>query len=333
MSKKIWVYAEQSTGRLASVTFELLTKAQALASQLGDDTEIGAVLLGSQVESFIPELMEYGAAKIYLGDDTRLKLYSHVAYAPLTAEIVKAHQPDIVLFGATAIGSELAPTVAAILRTGVAAHSVDLRINEDGLLVAVVPAFGGKVLGDILCPIARPQMASIKPGIFVKGDPIPVQGEVISVDLSLLDSLKSTLKPLQLCREESKGLPLEEATVVVCGGFGIGCKENWQQLEELGSLLGGAVACTRPAIDEGWAAGEHLMVGTSGRSIRPKVYLGFGISGAAHHLCGMKDAGLIINVNNDENAAAFDISDVRAVADLNTVLPMLIEEVKKRRGL
>jgi electron transfer flavoprotein alpha subunit len=214
--------------------------------------------------------------------------------------------------------------VAAQLKTGVAAHCVDLRINENEQLVAAVPSFGGKILGEILCPDTRPQMASVKPGIFIQGEAEQREPNIISIDVSKLKAEDVPLKAIKLEKKAVEGVPLDQAEVVFCGGYGIGGKENWERLEKLAALLGGAAACTRPVVDEGWAPGEHVMVGTSGKSIRPKAYVGFGISGATHHICGMKDSGLVISVNKDEKAAIFDVSDVGAAADLNKILEQLI---------
>jgi len=270
---RIWVYAEQINGTLAGVSLELLGKAREMAVQ-SEGTEIAAVLLGNGIGDLVETLREYGAETIYLADAPRLNLYQHTTYAPLIADLVQKEQPEIFLFGATAQGSELAPTVAARLKTGIAAHCVDLRLNGQGELVSVVPAFGGKILGDILCPQHRPQMASVKPGIFAKPQPDPGAGIIVPIDLTPLATAQPGLKALAVCREEPKGLPLEEAEVVVAGGFGLGSAENWRLVEELAQLLGGAAACTRPAIDEGWAPGEQIMIGTSGKSVRPKIYLG-----------------------------------------------------------
>jgi len=328
---KIWVYAEQNAGKLAGVTLELLGKARELAAQSGSG-EVGAVLIGSGVGDLSKTLFEYGAQTVYIADDERLSLYQHTTYAPLITNLCKKEKPDIFLFGATALGTDLGPTVAAQLNTGIAAHCVDLKLNEDGMLVSVVPAFGGKILGDILCPSHKPQMASVKAGIFPKPVPAHVNGNIVQMDLSPLENAATGIKALKLCQEKPKGLPLEEAEVVVCGGWGLRNAENWHLVEELAELLGGASACTRPVIDEGWAPGEDIMVGTSGKSIRPKIYLSFGVSGATHHICGMKDSGLIISINNDENAPIFEVSDYAVIADVNKILPLLVDKVRQKRS-
>ncbi|MPN25508.1 Caffeyl-CoA reductase-Etf complex subunit CarE [bioreactor metagenome] len=172
-------------------------------------------------------------------------------------------------------------------------------------------------------------MASVKPGIFVKNEADPTaKANVIAMDISSLKTAKNTLKPVSICVTEPKGVPIEKADVVIVGGFGIGDQKNWDMIAEIATLLGGAAGCTRPTVDAGWAPGEHVMIGTSGKSIRPKNYIGFGISGATHHICGMKDSGLVINVNTDEKASIFDVSDFCVVGDLNKILPELLEQVK-----
>lgn len=325
--KKIWVFAEYVNCTLDRVALELLTKAKELSAGLSGETEVAAVLLGSRARSACKVLAEYGAEKIYLAESEELGLYNPMLYAPIITNLVKREDPDIFLFGATAIGSELGPTVAAQLKTGVAAHCVDLRINEKEQLVANVPSFGGKILGEILCPDTRPQMASVKPGIFVQGEPEEREPNIIEEDVRGIKTEGLPLKAITLEKKEIEGVPLEKAEVVFCGGYGLGCKENWEKLEKLASILGGAAACTRPVVDEGWAPGEHVMVGTSGKSIRPKAYVGFGISGATHHICGMKDSGLIISINKDDKAAVFEVSDAGAAADLNKVLDQLIAKL------
>ena len=245
-------------------------------------------------------------------------------YAPVITKLVKRENPDIFLFGATAIGSELGPTVAARLKTGVAAHCVDMRIDENENLIADVPSFGGKILGEILCPDTRPQMASVKPGIFVQGEEEQREPDIINIDVSEINPEEFPLKAVGLEKKEIEGVPLDKAEIVFCGGYGLGSKENWDKLEKLASLLGGAAACTRPVVDEGWAPGEHVMVGTSGKSIRPKAYIGFGISGATHHICGMKDSSLVISINRDKEAPIFEVSDAGIASDLNKILDELI---------
>jgi len=324
MRKQIWVFAEQVNCTLDRVTLELLTKAKELAVALQGETEVSAVLLGCNVKKSYKILSNYGAEKIYLADAEELKLYNPILYAPIITKLVQKENPDIFLFGATAIGSELGPTVAAQLETGLAAHCVDIHIDENGYLVAVVPSFGGKIIGKIFCPDTRPQMASVKPGIFMQGGIEQREPNIILVDVSGIMANNLLLKAVKLNKKEVKGVPLDQAEIVFCGGYGLGGKGNWDKLEKLATLFGGAAACTRPVVDESWSPGEHVMIGTNGKSICPKTYIGFGISGATHHICGMKDSGLVISVNYDEKAFVFEVSDVGIVEDLNKILDQLI---------
>ena len=194
--KKIWVYAEETLGEINKVTLELLGKAEDLARAYCDDVEIGAVLLTGTISKQIKLLESFGAGKVYLGEDERLQSYCHTTYAPVLAKLIEKEDPDILLFGATQVGSELAPTVAAIVKTGVAAHCVDMRINEEEILVADVPAFGGKIIGEILIPKTRPQMASVKPGIFSKKESHMGNAVIEKVDLEVLNKVNTHLIPM-----------------------------------------------------------------------------------------------------------------------------------------
>ncbi|NPV71495.1 MAG: electron transfer flavoprotein subunit alpha/FixB family protein [Firmicutes bacterium] len=324
-SMGIWVIAEQIGGRLAGVSLELLGRARTLSDQSGG-AEVVSVLLGCEVESLAPDLAAHGADRILVVDDPRLRMYQNDTYGVVLEELIRREKPDIVLFGATAIGGELAPTVAAKLGTGLAAHCVDLRLGPGGELIQVVPAFGGKVLGDILCPSQRPQMASVKPGIF---RPVNEAGKglVLREQVESLSRLNSPLRTRGIVKETPPGLPLEQADVVVAGGWGVGGAENWRLLQDLASRLGGAVGCTRPALDAGWTEGEHTMIGTSGKTIRPKFYIGFGISGATHHVVGMKDSGLVVSVNTDPKAPIFEVSDYAVIGDAATVASAILERL------
>jgi electron transfer flavoprotein alpha subunit len=326
---KIWVYAEQKADGLASVVAELLGEAGRLAQR---NDEIGAVLIGNEVEGMAQEAISLGADRVYVAYDNNLKIYNNETYSRIFEYLVRREEPDIVLVGATSTGGDLAPTLAARLGTGLAAHCVELEINDDGNLVQIVPSFGGKVMAEILCPAHRPQMATIKPGVFEPSARKSIgSGEVVSVDVGeVLRNYQPQIEALEVHYRPPSGKPLEQAEVVVAGGWGIGCQEDWQLIEDLATVLDGAIGCTRPAVDEGWAAGEHMMIGTSGKTIKPKVYIGIGISGATHHLCGMKDAGTIISINKDSKATIFDVSDVKVVADFRKLVPLLIKKLKSQ---
>lgn len=326
----IWVVAEQTAEGISSVSFELLTKARELKAQGGLQEPVTAVVFGEQLADYPAKLAEAGAETVILVDHPALRYFQNETYAAILKSLVEEKKPSILLMGATAIGSDLAPTLGAKLGTGVSAHCVDLRLNAEGHLIAVVPAFGGAVLGDILCTEFRPQMATVRPGILGKAtcfvNSVPPSIEHFD-PTAILKNDKGRVKALGMVPEQVTGVPLETAEVVVAGGFGLGGKENWELLETLAGLLGGAVGCTRPPLDEGWAK-EYQMIGTSGKSVRPKVYIGVGISGATHHICGMKDAGLVIAINTDEKAPVFAVSDLRITEDGAKILPLLIEGIK-----
>ena len=329
--KGIWVLAEQTGEGITSVSFELLSKARELKEQGGMLEPITAVVFGEKLADYPEKLAEAGAEAVILVDHPALRYFQNETYAAILKALVEEKKPSILLIGATAAGSDLAPTLGAKLRTGVSAHCVDLRLNKEGHLVSVVPAFGGAFLGDILCTEFRPQMATVRPGILGKATCFVnrVYPLVENFDpRAILNKDQGRVKAIGMTPEEVKGIPLETAEIVVAGGFGMASKENWQLLETLARKLGGAVGCTRPPLDEGWAK-ECQMIGTSGKSVRPKIYIGVGISGATHHVCGMKDAGVVININKDDKAPIFDVSDIRITADGAMILPLLIAGLEK----
>ncbi len=327
----VWVLAEQTGGRLVEVSLELLGKARELASH-GGGSLTSAVLLGSGMSFLAEELIACGADKVFLVDDPRLELYQNDTYALVLEALIKKHRPEIVLCGASYRGSELSATVAARLETGLAAHCVDLYINDQGEFTQVVPAFGGMVLGDILCPKARPQMASVKPGMFQKPEKDAARtGEVVKETAAVLNDYTSPLKAVHTVQSQPPELPLEKAGTVVAGGWGVGAA-TWPLLNQVAGELAGAVGCTRPALDEGWAKGEHTLIGTSGKTVRPRVYIGFGVSGSTHHIVGMKDSGVIISINTDPSAPIFQVSDYGVVADAKKLLPVLLEKIKEYKG-
>jgi electron transfer flavoprotein alpha subunit len=326
---EIWVIAEQVKGNLKEVSFELLGKAKELAVK--DGFPVTVVVIGSSIGAMASELIAYGADRVILIDDPRLSLYQNDIYSLVLESLVKKYNPDIVLFSASYNSSEFSATMGAKLGTGVAAHCVDLYFNEQDEFVQVTPAFGGRVLAEILCPQKRPMVASIKPGMFTKPEKDSArQGEIIEEPAAGLEQYQSPLKAMAVVQENLSGLPLEGAEILLAGGWGVGSAEVWHLLEQLAQELNGAVGCTRPALDEGWAKGEHELIGVSGKTIRPKVYIGFGISGSTHHVVGINDSGIVININNDSNSPVFQASDYGLVADVKEILPKLLEKIREK---
>lgn len=329
-NKKIMIYAEVSGGEIESSCYELLTKARETFKE--DETEIALAAICSGQDEIREQLAGSGADQIFLMEDERFRLFNIDYYAGALVRIQEAFDADVILIPASSTGEELAPTLGKKLDTGVAAHCVDICLDEEGQLVQLVPAFGGKVIGEILTPDTRPQIASIKPGMFTADERLlqsRSEASIVDMDTSWLEEIHSKITAKAVRREAQQGMPLEKAPVIVCGGFGVGSQENWDKIEELAVLLGGAAGCTRPVIDQGWAKDEQKMIGTSGKSVRPKVYIGTGISGAAHHVCGMQDSGVVISINRDEDSEMFAASDYIVCADGAKMIDALIEKLRR----
>jgi electron transfer flavoprotein alpha subunit len=322
----IWVFAEQRSGELHEVSLELLGKARELAE--ASERKVTAVLMGRDVAGLSEALIRHGADLVLLAQDERLEPYRILPYTSVLAGLIQAHDPDMVLVGATAMGMELAPRVAARVRTGLSAHCIDLRLDEKGRLLQVVPGWGGGVIATIACPNHRPQMATVMPGAMRARPPAERTGTLVEATFS---PPSGDLGPevLEIRKDKPEGLPLERAEVVVAGGWGIGGKENWGLIEDLAQVLGGAVGATRPPVDEGWAR-EGQMIGQSGKTVRPRLYIGVGISGVMHHVVGMDQAGHVISINTDKNSEIFQVSDVIVVEDFKRILPLLIAELRSR---
>ena len=322
----IWVFAEQRGGELHEVSLELLGKARELAEHA--NKAVTAILLGYNVKPLAQNLINCGADSVLLADEIRLENYRLLPYALLIEKLIKEYQPQILLMGATAMGVELAPRVAAKVRTGLSAHCIDLKLDEEGRLLQVVPGWGGGVIATIACPDHRPQMATVMPGTMRAQSHEQRTAEVKAMDVDL-DEKNLGPEVLEVKREKPEGLPLEKADVVVAGGWGIGGQEDWKLVEELASVLGGAVGATRPPVDEGWAE-EGQMIGQSGKTVRPTLYIGVGISGVMHHVVGMDQSKHIVTINMDPKADIFETSDVIVVEDFRKILPKLIEKIRSR---
>lgn len=328
-NKKILIYAELKGRSLEASAYELLSKARTLFPS--GDAVIALAIAGLGIDAAISEAADSGADLVYGVDSRKLEVYHVDYYSEALKKIVEAFQPDIFLIPASCSGEELAPTLGLKLRTGVAAHCVDLQFDETGAFLQMVPAFGGKVIGEIYTPRTKPQIASIKPGMFSGIRQQPRSCKTVLLNGSFLEELQTKITFRGIEKEESSGVPVEQAEVVVCGGFGIENADNWKQVERLAGLLGGAAGSTRPAVDQGWVTGEQQMIGTSGKTVRPKVYIGAGVSGATHHICGMKDSSVIISINTDQDAEIFAVSDYKIVGDGAAVIKALCELLERKQ--
>ena len=324
---QIWVFMEQRGGVLHDVGLELLGKARELAGAGGGT--VNALLLGDKVAPLADRVIAHGADLVLVAEHPALDPYRLLPYTAVLARACREREPSILLFGATAMGMELAPRLAARLETGLSAHCIDLQLDVDGQLQQMVPGWGGGVVATIKCPVHRPQMATVMPGVMQKFGPERRSGRVVNLAVGP-DLDVSGPRVLEVHREETKTMPLEQAEVVVAGGFGIGGREGWQLLEELAGLLGGAVGATRPPVDEGWAT-EAQMIGQSGKTVRPRLYIGVGISGMSHHVVGMEGAETVVAINSDPRAPLLALADIALVGDYREIIPPLVAELRQRR--
>jgi electron transfer flavoprotein alpha subunit len=324
--ESVWMFAEQRHAKLMGSSLEILGGGRKIADKL--NTMLAAVLFGYGVENLAKELIAYGADKIYVADNSLLSVYQSEAYSTILADLIRQSNPEILLLSATAIGRDLAPTVAAKVKTGLTADCVELDVNEQRQLLQIVPAFGGNVMATIICPKHKPQMATVRPGVMKSLERDESRhGEITKVSTSVRkEDMK--IRIVEVVTEKPRVLPIEGADVVVAGGWGVGSTENWKLLEELAEVLGGAVGATRPAVDEKWAL-EDQMIGVGGKTVRPKLYIGAGISGALQHTVGIQDSKVIVAINKDPNAPIFKGADFGITGDLCEIIPCLVNEIKK----
>ena len=336
--KGVYVFAQQVDNELSGIAFELLGKAKELAKDL--NTDVTAILLGSGIKGLADQLAEYGADKVIVVDDPELKEYRTEPYAHAVSSVINEYKPEIVLVGATAIGRDLGPRVSARVATGLTADCTVLEIGDFPLnpipgqeqkhnqLLMTRPAFGGNTIATIACPDNRPQMATVRPGVMQKIDPVQgAKAEVIEYNPGFTPNNKY-VEIMEVVKEISNTVDIMDAKILVSGGRGVGSKENFQILQDLADAIGGTVSCSRAVVDNGWMPKE-LQVGQTGKTVRPNVYFAIGISGAIQHAAGMEESDIIVAINKDETAPIFDIADYGVVGDLNKIVPKLTEELKK----
>lgn len=326
--KGIYVIAEVEGGRVTPVTEELLGEARRLSTETGDP--VCTVLMGSGIRNQAESLIAHGADIVYVMDSPLLSHYDGKAYEKALAALLKEKKPSAVLFAATPYGRDLAPRTAANVVCGVTADVTELSVDkETGLFVWSRPAMDGNIMADIVSPLYRPQVGTVRPGTFA---PLEAdsswKGEVVDVPVQLAPSdLGTLLKEIIPAPKEEN--PVEKANLVVAGGRGFRTQEEWKLLYELADILGGSVGATRPICELGWEP-HSRQIGQTGKSISPHVYFAFGISGAMQHICGVK-ADIMIAVNRDPNAPIMEIADYAVCADLKEFLPALINEIKALR--
>ena len=324
----VFTFAQQVEGKMTNVSYELIGKAKDLAETL--QTEVTAVLLGSEIKELAKELIAYGADRVLVVDDPKLKLYATEPYTQAFASIIEQYKPEIVLVGATAIGRDLGPRVAARVHTGLTADCTKLEVDEETKEFRMTrPAFGGNLMATSVCPEFRPQMATVRPGVMVKElRDENRQGEIVEVNVDL-DENRCYVNIEEVVHEMAKKIDIQEAKVLVAGGRGVGGKENFKLLEDLAEALGGQVASSRAAVDAGWQPKDH-QVGQTGTTVRPTLYFAIGISGAIQHLAGMEESDYIIAINKDPDSPIFNAADVGIVGDLFKIVPKLTEAVRAK---
>jgi len=345
----VWVVVEQHDGTAAEVSLELLGRARELADRLG--VGVGAVLAGTgeAVRALAPALIARGADTVYLADHDDLGDYLALPYTRLVAGLIRAHQPQIVLYGATTTGRDLAPRIASALRTGLTADCTDLRIGDFSakgetyadLLFQIRPAFGGNIIATIVSPEHRPQMATVREGVMVMPEAdesrtgavvtVPVErssAPVAPADRVVLTDADFAVRLVKRVQEE-KRVDLKGARVVVSGGVGVGSREGFALVEDLARTLGGVVGASRAAVDAGWVGHEH-QVGQTGTTVRPKLYIACGISGSVQHRAGMDQSARILAINSDPDAPIFSVAHYGIAGDLHKVIPLLIRAYRTK---
>lgn len=329
--KDVWVFAEQRDGELQKVSLELLGKGREIANKVG--TELTAILLGHQTDHIAKELIAYGADRVIAADHPLLGHFSTDAYTKVMCDIIKDKKPEILFIGATYLGRDLGPRIAARLATGLTADctALDVDSENNNNLLMTRPAFGGNLMATIVCGENRPQMATVRPGVFEKTARDDVkQGHIEAFPVVLSENDIRT-KSIEVVKLEKDIPDVTEANFIVSGGRGVGGKENFVLLGELAQNLGGVVGGSRAAVESGWVD-KAVQVGQTGKTVRPNVYIACGISGAIQHLAGMQESDFIIAINKDSGAPIMQVADVAIVGDFMKVLPEMINEISNLKN-
>lgn len=325
--KNVWVFAEQRDGVITPVVIELLGEGRKLADEIG--VNLCAILLGKNVDSMAKELVAYGADTVYTADDELLEKFTTDAYTKVITDAINELKPEIVLYGATHIGRDLAPRIASRVSTGLTADCTKLEIDpEDKKLKQTRPAFGGNIMATIICPNTRPQMSTVRPGVMEKAEKSTYtsrDGRIVPISFNLSkDDIR--VEVIKTVKTKKDLVSLTDANIIVSGGLGMGSPEGFDMLKQLADKLGGVVGASRAAVDAGWIDHSH-QVGQTGTTVKPNLYIACGISGAIQHLAGMQNSDFIIAINKNETAPILDIADYGIVGDVKDIVPLLIEKL------
>ena len=321
--RNVWVFAEQRNGKLMSVSIELLGEGKKLADDIG--CKVCAVICGEDADDLVTEIFEYGADIVYYANSPELKTYNTDAYTNVIYKAVLKHKPEIVLMGATHIGRDLGPCLAVRCETGLTADCTKLDIDPvDKKLMQTRPAFGGNLMATILCPNHRPQMSTVRPGVMQKPERVTGRiGERVDLDVSF-DEGDIRMRVIEVVKAMKEMVSLTDAEIIVSGGAGLGGPDGFKVIKQLADRLGGVVGSSRAAVDAGWIDHSH-QVGQTGTTVKPKLYVACGISGAIQHLAGMQTSDYIVAVNKNENAPIFEVADYGIVGDLYKVIPAILD--------
>ena len=323
------VFAEQREGKLKKAVFEAIGAAKTLANKFQEP--IHAVLIGHQVGGLAQDLLRYGADQVYLAEDPQLEYYSSEAYATVLCDFVSKCPPRVILLGATAMGKDLAPKMAARLKTCLISDCISLELNDQGQLVATRPMYGGKIRAEVMSHMTALQVATLRVNVFsprTPGDPGSVKTERLPVQL---DTSKLKTKVREIQGPSNSAVELTEASIIVSGGRGLKGPENFKMLEELAQAMGAAVGASRAAVDAGWKPHSY-QVGLTGKTVSPLLYVACGISGAVQHQAGMSSSRYIVAINKDPEAPIFKIASYGIVGDIFEVVPLLTQEIRRVKG-
>ena len=353
--KHVWVFAEQRNGELMGVARELIGEGYRLAKEISDDTQVCALLIGDGIDHLAQECFEYGAEKVYMIQHPLLKNFTTDAYTKVIKDAIDEYKPEIVLYGATHIGRDLAPRIAARCNTGLTADCTRLDVKVSSYIEFAKknttldtstldpndpstgikqtrPAFGGNLMATIICPKTRPQMSTVRPGVMQKRDRVPgATGEIVNVKPNITEADIRT-QIVEIVKSAKEMVSLTDADIICSGGRGLGDASGFKLIQEFADKVGGVVGASRAAVDAGWIDHSH-QVGQTGTTVKPKIYFACGISGAIQHLAGMQTSDIIVAINKDPDAPIFEVADYGIVGDLYKVIPQIIAEWDKAEDL
>lgn len=330
-ARNVWVFIEVVRGKIKGVSLELLGQGRKMADDLGE--KLVAIIPGNEIEDFAKMAIHYGADEAIVVDQKELKDYSTDGYTKAMCTLIKKYNPAVLLIGATNNGRDLGPRVSSRMQTGLTADCTELGVDSETRLVKWTrPAFGGNLMATILCPDYRPQIGTVRPGVFKKPEEdTGRKGEIIHETVEFgPDEIRTRIVEV-ITEAGGADVNLEEAEIIVSGGRGVGGPEGFEVLKELADEIGAQIGASRAAVDSGWISSLH-QVGQTGKSVGPKIYIACGISGAIQHVAGMSSSDMIIAINKDPDAPIFNIADYGIVGDLFEIIPELTKRIRSSKA-